>query len=74
MKKPLSSYMPSKKQIEAGNLIASEMYDASVQACLGEGKEFDIEQFHYKDIVQAYLNKEIDSVTGIYLAMQRSIA
>lgn len=64
--------LPSQKQIEAGNKVASELYDANIRksmAGLGGCKEFDINDFEYKEIVTLYLNEEIDSVTGIYLAM-----
>ena len=61
--------LPSENQIKAGNKAATEMYNASITKCLGNPEDFDIETFEFKDIVKMYINEEIDSVTGIFLAM-----
>lgn len=65
--------MPTENQIKAGRKVASEMYDASIRKALGGDiggcKEFDINDFEFKDIVMMYINQEIDSATGIFLAM-----
>jgi len=58
--------------IEAGGLVSEEMYDAHIQKCmggLGGCKKLKMSKFKYKKIVKAYLNEEIDSVTGIWLTM-----
>jgi len=55
--------------IRAGNLMASSLYDASVCKCLGEHNYTNPPNL---DIIERYLNEEIDSVTAIYLAMQRA--
>lgn len=64
---------------EAGNKIASELMDASISKSVGglggsrtwedyKNANKEIENF---DLISAYINKEIDSVTAIYLAMDR---
>ena len=67
--------LPSAKQVKAGNEVATEMFDASIQKSMygmGGCKKFKISNFKYKAIVRAYLNEEIDSVTGIWIAMQEA--
>ena len=60
------------QQIEAGNNVASEMYTASIQKAIGLGgcEEIDMNKFKFKNIVKRYLDGDIDSVTGIWLAME----
>lgn len=61
------------EQIKAGNDAASEMMTATIQKGmdgLGGCEKLDINKFKFKEIVRRYLNKEIDSVTGIWLAME----
>ena len=65
--------MPTKKQIDAGNRIAAELMTASIQKSFsGQGgcKEVNVEDYEFKEIVKLYLSEKIDSVTGIWLAMQ----
>ena len=57
------------QQIEAGQRAASELYDAAVEKALGT-PPFDWSDYKFREIVEAYLAGEIDSVTGIYLAME----
>lgn len=63
---------------EAGSKIASALMSASVSKCmngLGGSKTFDEwlgDDIENKDLVISYLNEEIDSVTAIYLAMERA--
>ena len=62
--------MPTPAQIEAGQRAASELYDAAVEKALGDRTNIDWSSFRFPDIVKAYLDEEIDTVTGIYLAME----
>jgi len=67
--------LPSKKQIQAGHEAASEMIDAGIQRSMngmGGCKKFKISNFKYKAIVRAYLKEEIDSLTGMWIAMQEA--
>jgi len=67
--------LPSAKQVKAGNEVATEMFDASIQRGmkgLGGCKKFKASNFKYKAIVHAYVKEEIDSVTGIWIAMQEA--
>lgn len=73
------SVFPSKKTITVGNDIAAHLCDASVQKALGNNKlggckPFDLHNFpeKYQDLIAAYINNEIDSITAIYIAMERS--
>lgn len=65
--------------ISEGNAVASELMDASISYALGgrEGlsvNEFDINNFspRFHDVILAYLEDEIDSVTAIYIVMNRT--
>jgi hypothetical protein len=60
--------MPTAEQQRRGNDAAAEMIDASVARAFDRVIDFD--NFEFAEIVELYLNEEIDSVTGIYLAMQ----
>jgi len=63
----------TKEKIEAGNRAASEMMTASIQKALGGvgGCEIlNMNKFEFKNIIKRYLDKDIDSVTGIWLAME----
>lgn len=63
---------------KAGSDIACLLMDASIAKCmngLGGGKSWDewcAETVSNRDLCVAYLNEEIDSVTAIYLAMERA--
>lgn len=64
---------PTEAMIKAGNDVASELMDANMQKCLGGiggCKKFKLSNFKYKKIVKAHLAGEIDSVTGIWMAME----
>jgi hypothetical protein len=61
---------------QAGNEIAEHLVDANIRknmGGLGGCPEFDINDFPsaYHDLIEAYLAQEIDSVTAIYIAMER---
>ena len=61
--------------IKAGNDIASLLIDASIQkqmGGLGGGRAYSISNFptKFQDIIQAFIDDKIDSVTAIYLAME----
>lgn len=63
---------PTEKQIEAGRKVATEMLVAHANYKLGSAsgcKAFDINDYDFKEIVQMYINDEIESVAGIYMAM-----
>jgi hypothetical protein len=69
--------MPTQKQIDAGNKISEELIDASIEKSLsgsklGGTKEYNKENFKYSDIVDRYVNNEIDSITAIWIAMKRA--
>lgn len=61
------------EQVAAGQRISSELTNASIRKSfggMGGCKELNLDDFHYKDLVRAYLDNEIDSVAAIYLAMK----
>lgn len=66
------------EMVKAGNDIASVLIDASVANSMnGLGgsttwDEFVSRQTHNRDIVIDYLENRIESVTAIYLAMERA--
>ncbi len=68
----------STAMIEAGNDFASHAVTANVARCMGElgstkeQRQWQMDQFKNLDLIEAYLNEEINSVTGIYLAMERA--
>lgn len=69
--------MPTEKQIKAGNDVAGELVVAACRKAfggdgLGGCKEFNLDDFEFKELVYLYVNEEIDSVTAIYLAMQQA--
>lgn len=59
--------MPTAEQQRRGQQVAAEMIDASVAKAFDH--VIDFTDFEFEEIVELYLNEEIDSVTGIYLAM-----
>ena len=63
---------PTQKMIDAGNEVASEMFDASIQKALGGlggCKQLKFSRFKHKKIVKLHIENKIDSVTGIFMAM-----
>jgi len=61
----------TREMIEAGNDFASQAADANIlktMGCLLWKKD----KFKNLDLIEAYLNNEIDSVTGVYVAMERA--
>jgi len=66
------------EMIQAGNDFASHAVDASIARSMGElgstkeQRQWQMDQFKNVDLIEMYLSKEIDSVTGIYLAMERA--
>ena len=66
---------PTKAQVEAGREAASAMMSASIHKSmggLGGCKHFDYADFpkHLHEIIRMYLDGEICSVEGIYMAMR----
>ena len=64
--------------VQAGQDIAEYLIDASCRysmAGLGGCKEFKIDDFptKYHDLIMAYIEKEILSVTAIFIAMNREM-
>lgn len=58
-----------------GNEFMSFLADASIQHSvngLGGCKDFDINNFpeEYRTLIQAYINKDIDSITACYIVMK----
>ena len=66
------------EMIQAGNAMACVLTDAGIAKCmngLGGSKtwdEFVAQDIKNRDLVLAYLDERIDSVTAIYLAMSRA--
>lgn len=69
--------MLSKEIVEVGQQIASDLMDARVSHDLGKlgksGKHVikKVSEYNNSDLIQKYLDDEIDSVEAIYLAMKR---
>lgn len=63
--------MPTAEQIRRGQQVSSEMFDASVSKSLGN--RCDATDYEFAEIVDLYLREDIDSVTGIFMAMQVDI-
>ena len=67
----------TEKMQAAGIQFASDAVDAQVSKSMGglggskTYQEWDQKDFKNKDLLLKYINGEIDSVTGIYLAMNR---
>lgn len=61
--------LPTQEQIKRGNQVAAEMIDATVARAFEHCIDFNT--FEFPEIIELYLNDEIDSVTGIYLAMNK---
>jgi len=68
----------STAMIQAGNDFASHAMTASIAKSMGElgsttaHRQWQMDQCKNLDLIEAYLNDEIDSVTGIYVAMDRA--
>lgn len=66
--------LPTQKQIDAGQNMASILYDVAVELALGEGVEsanqIANEFPEYTEIIKLFIEKKIVSVTGIYMAME----
>jgi hypothetical protein len=67
--KNIEDCMLQKEVIEAGKKIASDLYDASISKSLGD--HVDVSEYDNSDLIQKYLNDEIDSVEAIYIVMKR---
>jgi hypothetical protein len=69
---------PTEAMIKAGNDWASHATNAYIAKCMGElgstkeHRDWQLSNFENVDLIQRYLNNEIDSVTGIYMAMERA--
>ncbi len=59
------------EMIKAGEDIAGTMYEATVAKAFGGPKTVPDSVENY-DIINKYLNEEIVSCTGIYMAMERA--
>ena len=63
--------------IKAGQDWASHATNAYIAKCMGElgstkeDRKWQLSNFKNVDLIEMYLNEEIDSVTGIYMAMER---
>lgn len=66
--------LPTETQIDAGQKIASILYDVAVELALGEGEESANQianQYpEYTEIIKLFIQKKIISVTAIYMAME----
>jgi len=63
--------LPSEKMIKAGEEIASILYDVSIDAALDGSVDFEAIPEKYRDITRMFWLNEINSATGIYLAMNQ---
>jgi len=69
---------PTEAMIKAGQDWASHATDAHIAKSMGElgstkeQRAWQLSNFKDTDLIEAYLNNEIDSVTGIYMAMERA--
>ena len=59
--------MPTAEQHRRGLKVSEEMFDASINNALAQTQ--DLNRFEFSEILSLYLRGDIDSVTGIYLAM-----
>ena len=66
----------TEKMIEAGSKIASDLMDAHITKSLGGLKEWEEFQSNCDnsniDLIIQYVNGEIQTVTAIYIAMNRA--
>lgn len=58
---------PTAEQHRRGVQVSAEMFNASMAQAFESA--IDFESLEFPELVQQYLNGEIDSVTAIYLAM-----
>lgn len=69
--------IPTDAMIKAGQDWASHATGAQIAKAMGElgstkeQRDWQLSNFKNIDLIQMYLNEEIDSVTGIYMAMER---
>jgi hypothetical protein len=70
--------MPTQEQIDAGNRIASDLMDVS---CSGlklhlypDEEQAAINEYKDSDLITDYCHERIDSVTAIWVAMNRKKA
>ena len=59
---------PTEEQQRRGRQVAAEMIDATCARAF-DANNFDVTDYEFAEIVELYLAEEIDSVTGIYMAM-----
>lgn len=59
--------MPTAEQRRRGLKASQELFDAMLARVLGQTQ--DLNRFEFSEIVGLYLSGDVDSVTGIYLAM-----
>ena len=68
--------LPTAQQIAAGKAVAKELTDASLRFYMcgaGGCKDFKLSDFKYQELVKAHvMDKTIDSVTAIWIAMQEA--
>ena len=78
LKEAIANDTPTEAMIKAGNDWASHATDAHIAKCMGElgstkeQRDWQLSNFENVDLIQMYLNDEIDSVAGIYMAMERA--
>jgi hypothetical protein len=59
----------TKKMVKAGQNVASYCYDASVETALNDECDLAKYPFEYHDLLEKFINGDIDSVEVIYKAM-----
>ena len=64
----------TEKMKKAGNNVAAALYNVAVSKAVGKNLERWItdEVTENKDLIQQYIDNKIDSVTVIYMAMERA--
>lgn len=64
--------LPTATQIEAGQQVASELFDVHCEISLGTKTRAEemANNSRFKEIIHLYIQEQIVSVTAIYLAMQ----
>lgn len=59
--------IPTAEQHRRGLKVSQELFDASVAQALAQTPA--LKEFEFSEIVDLYLRGDIDSITGIYMAM-----
>jgi hypothetical protein len=77
--KPWEFERPAPEVVEVGKSLMSRLMDASARKSLGGlggCQVFDLNDFptEFHDLIQAYINEEVDAVEAAFIAMRRAEA